>query len=46
MQTNVYAVHIPAAVDYIIFKFGYFSSSLAVILYEELLKKKAFSLDG
>jgi hypothetical protein len=38
--------HTPAAVDCKTFNFGDLSGSLAVILYEELLSIKAFSLDG
>jgi hypothetical protein len=39
-QKNVYALHTPAAVDYIKFNLSDISSSLAIILYRELLLKK------
>jgi hypothetical protein len=39
-KKNVYPVHTPAAVDYIVFNFCDFSSSLAVVLYGVLLFKK------
>jgi hypothetical protein len=40
-KKNVYPVHTPAAVDYIMFNFVDFLSSLLEILYRELLLKKA-----
>jgi hypothetical protein len=42
IQKNDHPVHTPAAVDYSTFKFGDFSSSLAVVLYGEFLFKKNF----
>jgi hypothetical protein len=40
-KKNVSPVHTPAAVDYIMFNFVDFLSSLLEILYRELLLKKA-----
>jgi hypothetical protein len=45
-KIKVNPVHTPAAVDYSKFNFGYFSSSLAVVLHWMLSLKKAFGVDG
>jgi hypothetical protein len=45
IQQKVYPVDTPGVHDYSTFNFGDLSISLLVILYEELLFKKAYGLD-